>query len=207
MKAPRGTPSWKANVGEGRRRGREERARRARRELRDLAVLAASDTVPARIAPFLEAAGREGSDLLDALGGPERVSPQRRALIEDAARLGLVMRSLLVAFVQGGGIDGELGSRLATLASARRANLSALGLDRFAEDVHDLTSYLERRTAQKPAGAPIDAEPAQDRAGEAIDVQPVREPAPVADASAGASAAPERHAETVGAQDREEPAP
>jgi len=77
--------------------------------------------------PLTQAAAAELSALLEALGGAERVSPQRRALIEDTARLGLVLRVSLLRVVQTG--DGEAASCVNAAASARRANLQALGLD------------------------------------------------------------------------------
>ena len=77
--------------------------------------------------PLTQAAAAELSALLEALGGPERVSPQRRALIDDTARLGLVLRVSLLRVVQAG--DGDAASRVNAAASARRANLQALGLD------------------------------------------------------------------------------
>lgn len=178
---------WRRRVGEGVRRAAQARARRARQELRELAVLARSGTTPGGVAPYLEAAGREAAELLDALGGVDRVSPQRRVLIEDTARLGLVLRSLLVSFVQGGGVDGETGSRIATLANARRANLSALGLDRHVEDVPDLTSYLAKRAAEAPLAGDGEPEPGEHAvdactaAEAAIDAAPDAEAAPDTD--------------------------
>jgi hypothetical protein len=114
--------------------------------------------------PLLGTAEVEGVELLDALGGPDRVSPQRRALIEDTARLGLVLRASLVRFIQAG--DGDAASRVNAAASARRANLVALGLDRVAREVPTLDRYLSARAA---------------RAGTAIEVESPTEPLAHAD--------------------------
>jgi hypothetical protein len=141
------TAEIRARISRGVNRANEVRRIRHRVEPRDLTRLQQSGTVPERIAPFLEGAAVEAAELIQALGGPDAVSPQRRALIEDCARIGLVLRATLARYVQGDGADAELGSKVGTLAAARRANLQALGLDRVAKDVPSLRSYVASKSA------------------------------------------------------------
>lgn len=98
----------------------------------------------------------ETLSIVAGLGGVENISEQRLVLVQDTARLGLVLRAVMARFLQGDG-DPELASRVATITSARRQNLQALGLERVSKEL-DLQSYLAERAA---AGA-------QDRAEEEI---------------------------------------
>ena len=88
----------------------------------------------------------EALSLTAALGGVERISEQRLILIQDTARLGLVLRAVIARFLQGDG-DPELASRVASIAGARRASLQALGLERAPQDVPSLDTYLRERDA------------------------------------------------------------
>ena len=85
------------------------------------------------------AAAVELEVLVAALGGPENISPQREILAADASRLGLVARALMRLFAQSE--SPEVASRIATVLTARRATLAALGLDEHRAE-HDLESYL-----------------------------------------------------------------
>jgi len=158
------TREWRERVGKGLRRYHALRRELARVMPSDLARLRETGTLRPELLPLLGTAEVEAVELLDALGGPDRVSPQRRALIEDTARLGLVMRASLVRFMQSG--DGDSGGRVNAAAAARRANLVALGLDRVMKDVPDLDAFLRERTASS-AGEPIETTP---------DAVPVSEP-------------------------------
>jgi hypothetical protein len=125
---------------------------------------------PALVALAAQAA-EQREQLLEALGGRDRVSPQRQALVEDAAALGLLARALLLRFAQTE--DAELASRVATLLSARRASLQAVGLEEHREEL-TLAEYLAQRdreleAAQDRAHAPNVGRPD----GEAV---PDREP-------------------------------
>jgi hypothetical protein len=167
-KGTRHSPESRAKLSRGSLRAAVRKRERARLEPRDLARIAATGTVPPGAAGFLASARDEAADLIVAAGGPDRISPQRRALIEDTARLGLALRALLAGFIQGGATDGELASRLSSLAGARRANLIAVGLDRFATDAPGLDEYLRRKGANGAGGAKGSAqdaepEPAPDR--------------------------------------------
>lgn len=146
--APIGSPEWRRRVSEGVRRSRDRRRQAARVRPQDLARLRESGTVPERISGFLESAEVEAEALLEALGGPDAVSPQRRALVEDAARVGLVLRAELARYVQTA--DPDAASRVGSLASARRASLVALGLDRAERTVPDLRTYLAERAREAP---------------------------------------------------------
>jgi hypothetical protein len=109
--------------------------------------------------------------MIEALGGDDRVSPQRRAIVEDAARVGVVLRCVLARFLQREEPDLEAAGKIGTLASARRAALAAVGLERVAREVPDLANYLRQR----------EAENSENGAGEAIDVVPAVEHAPEGD--------------------------
>jgi hypothetical protein len=100
-------------------------------------------------------AQEEALALVNALGGDSEVSTQRMLLIQDVARLGLVLRAVMGRFVQGDG-DPELASRVASITSARRASLQALGLERISKEI-DLTEHLARRDAENRAQEAIGA--------------------------------------------------
>lgn len=188
MKAPKGTPAWKANVAEGRRRAgdarRRERAHqreRLRVAPQDLLAIEAGDVDAVRpeLLALVSAGADEAHALLEAQGGAERASPQRTIAAQDFGRLGAVLRGLLLRWAQTG--DPELASRIATVSSARRALLGMLGLDERREE-KSLEDYL-REQRRNGAGATIDAEA-------------VREPAPADESRAAPSAA--RDEESVG---------
>ena len=179
--APRSSPEWRARVSAGLRRYYERRRYVAKVVPSDLAAIRTSGQVPAHLAPFLEAAHVEAEALIEALGGPDALSPQRCALVHDVARVGLVMRAELARYVQSG--EGDSAARVGTLAGQRRATLQALGLDRVTREL-DLESYLRKHAAEKarqagPDGANGEAEdlspaPARDRraTGDAGSVPP-----------------------------------
>ena len=100
--------------------------------------------------PALLAAEAECADVLEALGGADHVSPQRRVIVEDLARVGVALRGTLAAYVRTE--DPELASKVGSLASVRRALLTAIGLERREKEL-DLQSYLTQRTAENRSGA------------------------------------------------------
>jgi hypothetical protein len=67
--------------------------------------------------------------------GPERVSSQERAVLEDAARLGVILRSQLLRFMRSDGQDRHAATSAATAVSVRRASLQAVGLGRRAKPI------------------------------------------------------------------------
>ena len=125
----------------------------------DLVRLRRSGTVAESLRPYLAMAEAEAEALLDALGGPDNVSPQTRAIVDDVARVGLLLRALLARFAQSGGEgerDADLASKVGTLVSVRRSSLAAVGLARVARDV-SLASYVAREyggNAEDRAGEP-----------------------------------------------------
>ena len=96
----------------------------------------------------------ETLSLVAALGGLDTLSEQRLILIQDAGRLGLIVRALTTQFLQGGG-DPDLATRIATITTARRTLLQTLGLNRAEHEVPDLATYLRDKDAQKPEGDAI----------------------------------------------------
>ena len=123
----------------------------------ELVALQKQGTVSESLKACAALAQEEALGLVNALGGVEHVSEQRMVLIQDTVRLGLVLRAVMVRFLQGDG-DPELASKVGTLASARRASLQALGLERVAKEV-DLPAYLERRASEEPTEATNGAAP------------------------------------------------
>jgi hypothetical protein len=106
--------------------------------------------------PIVDAAGIEAGELIEALGGPDLVSPQRKVIIEDVVRIGVALKALLALFVQAEVPDPEIASKLGTLAASRRAGLQACGLERHEREV-SLRDYLASR--QPDAARAIDPAP------------------------------------------------
>jgi len=159
-----------------RERERQRRKRALERAIRmvrpaDLDALARDGTAHASLADVAHAADAEALDLLTALEGPRflengrtnhdhrPLSAQRRAILEDVVRMGLVLRGELRRYAQA--LDGEAGARVGTLAATRARLLGQLGLDRLEPDSIDLRSYLAQRqqTPAIAASAPIGADP------------------------------------------------
>jgi hypothetical protein len=134
----------------------------------DLDALKRDGTAHPSLAAPLSAADVEELDLLTALEGPRSLengvrnpnhrplSAQKRAILDDVVRMGLVLRGELRRYVQA--LDGDAGARVGTLASARARLLGQLGLDHLEHDV-DLRAYLAQNAAQNGAGATNGAAP------------------------------------------------
>jgi len=180
--ARKGSPEWLERVRAGTLRGLARRRERLRLRARDLALLRTGQlpVAPAML-PHLEAAEAELYGFLEALGGPDVVSPQRRTICEDVARLGVALRSELQRYAETR--DPECASRLSGLVTARRSGLQAAGLERVARDVPDLATYLRDRAA------------AQERAGRDNGAGSDAQDPPPAEPSAGADSASERGAD------------
>jgi hypothetical protein len=140
------TSESRRRISRGLRRYHQRKREAARVRPRDLQRLRKSGTVSESLRPLLEIAEQESSELLEALGGVEHVSPQRRVLVEDAVAVGMVLRAELARYLQAG--DADAGARVGSLANARRASLAALGLERHAREV-DLQAYLAAKGTEK----------------------------------------------------------
>jgi hypothetical protein len=65
-------------------------------------------------------------------------------LVEDVARVGIVLRAELTRYAKSA--DPDAAARVGTLAGARRASLALLGLERHAREV-SLPAYLKAQAA------------------------------------------------------------
>jgi len=111
----------------------------------------------ASLRPYAAQAVEESLGFIQALGGDEQgVSEQRLALVQDAARAGLMLRALVAKTLQGDDLDGDTISKIASLINTRRANLTAIGLDRISREI-DLAAHIEAHEVR--AQQPISAEP------------------------------------------------
>jgi hypothetical protein len=90
----------------------------------DLAALRRGNVKPC-FRNQLAAARRENRELYDAIGG-EAAGPMRIALAQNAASLGVIARALIVRLAQSA--DWYLSTKIASVLSARRAALVAIGL-------------------------------------------------------------------------------
>lgn len=132
---------WKARVGAGLRRYHERRRAAAKVRPSDLETLSArGSNVRPELLPYVAAGASDAEAVLNALGGPEATTPQRRLLAEDFGRLGAVLRAVTARFFQTG--DAELASKASGLVSTRRSLLLAIGLDLPEREVPSLESYL-----------------------------------------------------------------
>jgi len=93
-------------------------------------------------------AQREADGLTQALGGVDRVSEQRKALVQDVARAGLLVRALFANTLQSDVLDLEAVARISTLVSLRLKGLLALGLGRAEDGVNELDSDLAGSTGR-----------------------------------------------------------
>lgn len=178
--ARHGSAEWRQRVSEGLLRFNAVRRERARvmpaevLRVRETGTLADS----LRALGLAEAAEVEAADLTDALGGGESLSAQRRLVIEDLVRVGLVMRGELARYLQSG--DSDAGARVGTLAGQRRASLALLGLDARRDEV-SLDEYLRQRG--RPSGSDAESQRA-----EVVEAEPVAAPAPVEEAASESTA-------------------
>ncbi len=86
------------------------------------------------VAESMKPLARMAQDELQAwiadLGGEGRVSAQERTVLEDCARLGVILRAQLLRFMRSDGVDKHAATSATTAAAARRASLQAVGLER-----------------------------------------------------------------------------
>jgi hypothetical protein len=99
------------------------------------------ETLDQRFAPSI-AAKRTYTELVNALGGEEHLSPQRRLLIERATWTSLILAKIEVDFATSGKVN------LSDYTQATHALVSlfkTLGLNRVPVNVPSLHEYLEPR--------------------------------------------------------------
>jgi hypothetical protein len=145
------------SIARGTRWALEKRRRIARIAPAEILELQRSGTLSASLRPFAAQAIEESLGFLQALGGDEGgVSEQRMALVQDAARAGLVMRALMAKVLQGDDPDGDTISKICSLINARRANLTEIGLDRVSQEM-DVSAYVAKHDAENPPGETIEA--------------------------------------------------
>jgi hypothetical protein len=87
--------------------------------------------VSAALKPLASEAERELGDLLADKG--DGATAAERTILEDVARLGLLLRATFAAYLQAP--DVELAKTVGTLAGQRRAGLAAVGLERRARAI------------------------------------------------------------------------
>ena len=140
--ARKGSAEWRQRVSRGAKRGIRRRKERLRTRPRDLERLRAEGLVTESLRPLAAIAEDECFDLIHALGGVDQITPQRRAIVEDVARVGLVLRAELARYVESR--DPDCGARVGSLANSRRSSLVALGLERLEREIN-LKEYLAQR--------------------------------------------------------------
>ena len=139
------TPQSRARLSDRGKRAWQRRREQAAVRPAELERFRRAGIVAPALLPLVALADAECVALLRSLGG-DRVSEQRKVLIQDACRLGVVMRGELQRYLATQ--DSEAATRVASLVSARRASLVAAGLDEHRVE-HDLASYLAQRAAER----------------------------------------------------------
>ena len=151
------TPETRERIRHGLHRYHIRKRQQAKVKPRDLARLERTGVVTPALRPLIKIATEEAVDLSDALGGQDKITPQQRILIEDLCATGIALRAMQSLFLQGCG-DPDLASKIGTLAGARRASLTTLGLERISKKL-DLSAYLERKAAENHSQDAIDINP------------------------------------------------
>jgi hypothetical protein len=162
-----GSPEWRERVALGTKRGLALRRERLKAKPRDLTRLQREGLVAEALRPLVDLAELELREWLEALGGVDEVSPQRRAVLEDAAGLGIAFRAELSRFLASN--DPAALDRLTSIAGARRTSLVAAGLEVIRPDPLSTDDYLEALRAQKRVGRENDSPPGADVAPDAED--------------------------------------
>jgi hypothetical protein len=97
---------------------------------------------------LLALAAREVTELVEALGGVDQVSPQRLRLIEDFGISGALLGRELLAYLDDR--DSEAASRVISLINSRRSSLTQIGLDAHRVDELDITGYAAAIKEDRP---------------------------------------------------------
>jgi hypothetical protein len=151
-------------IARGTRWGIEKRRRIARIAPSEIIELQRAGTLSASLRPYAAQAVEESLGFIQALGGDEEeVSEQRLALVQDAARAGLMLRALIAKTLQGNDLDGDAVSKIASLINTRRANLTAIGLDRVTREI-DLAAHIEAREARAQEAIATKSDPVHEPA-------------------------------------------
>lgn len=179
MKGRSRSADERAAISRGVHRHNARRRAMAQVALAELALARRAGAVAPQLAGLLECADVEADAIAEGLGGVDQLSPQRLAMVQDFARLGVVLRGELARYLEAR--DGEAAARVGTLAGQRRQILATLGLDRFARDALDVDGYARAlRTAEAAQGAArgdFTGEP-DPEVGEVLDRAGERDPAP-----------------------------
>jgi hypothetical protein len=138
-----GTDEWRQRVSAGVARWHARRRELARVVPSELLELEKSGTVQPSLRPYAAQAIEEADALARALGGTDAISEQRLVLLQDAARIGILIRALLARFLESGA-DGELATKIGTLVGTRRGLLASLGLERACKEL-SLHDYLAQK--------------------------------------------------------------
>jgi hypothetical protein len=136
-------------VSAGLRRYHERRRQLAEVKPRDLARLERTGVVARSLRPLIGIAAEEAEGLTIALGGPDRITPQQRILVEDLCAVGITLRACMALFLKEP--DPDIASKIGTLAGARRSSLALLGLSRCENEVPDLSTYLREKALENAA--------------------------------------------------------
>jgi len=167
------TPQERERISRGLRRYFALRRQREKVLPSDLIALQRGATLRPVAAACLSAALVEAEALVEALGGPEEVTPQRRLLIDDLARAGALLRASCARALETES-DTDAASRVSALIGARARILGMLGLERVRREL-DLDGYLARRSpAERANGSEA---PAADRGDVALEPERVEESA------------------------------
>jgi hypothetical protein len=133
------------------RAGRQRRARIQRERRVTLAEVRRAryaGLVAKSMLPIAVEAERELGDLLADKG--DGVTAAERAVLEDVARLGLLLRATFAAYLEAP--DPDLAKTISTLAGQRRASLAAVGLERRAKELTAI-DYIEAKAEPDPVTA------------------------------------------------------
>jgi hypothetical protein len=110
---------------------REKQCREARVSLSDVRRLRYFGLVSESLKPLAKQAEQELGELLADKG--DGVTAAERVVLEDVARLGLLLRAEFARYLEMG--DQKAAARVTALAGQRRASLQAVGLERRAKPI------------------------------------------------------------------------
>lgn len=140
----KGSQEWCDRISRSNSRATTRRRSRNRVALQDVRRFRREGLVSPSMLPLAKIAEDEASAIISALGGEEAISEQERAIVEDFARVGVVLRAELGRYLAG---EHDAGVKVGTLASIRRSSLVALGLGRRSHEIQ-LEDYIEAKRAE-----------------------------------------------------------